>query len=177
MKVEKFVGMHYDRIHYMIHRLGINGDWYDEFYGERLVALWNAYQDFDGERAEVGTFLNYRIRFRLIDLMRKKIRKKDKEELAYEGLVKVLDCGNRHRASGVGLGDLPVADSAFWKKVRELVTDRQWLWIYYFINCNLTVKEIMELEDVSADAVKGWERGTRELLRDEKVKRVLKGLV
>ena len=56
---------------------------------------------------------------------------------------------NRHRASGVGLvdpSDLPVTDSAFLEKVRELVTHWQWLWIYYFIICDLTVKEIMELE-------------------------------
>lgn len=180
MGFEAFLDVHGDRIHYMIHRLGIKGDWYDEFYGEGLVALWQAYQEFEGDRAEVGTFLNYRIRFRLIDVMRKKLRDKEKEQLAYDGLVQVLDCGNRHRASGVGLVDpsgLPVADSVFWEQVRELVTERQWLWIYYFIICDLTVKEIMELEGVSADAVKGWGRAARERLRDERVRRLLEELV
>lgn len=66
----------------MIHRLNVSGDWYDEFYAEGLLALWQAFGEFEEAKGDVGTFLNYRIRFRLIDLLRKKVREEEvKEEL------------------------------------------------------------------------------------------------
>lgn len=36
--------------------------------------LWDAYRDFDEVRGNLGTFINYKIRFRLIELLRKKLR-------------------------------------------------------------------------------------------------------
>ncbi|NLJ19250.1 MAG: hypothetical protein GX355_10375 [Globicatella sulfidifaciens] len=37
--------------------------------------MWDAYREFDEARGNLGTFVNYKIRFRLIDLLRKKLRR------------------------------------------------------------------------------------------------------
>src|SRR5690625_3472918 len=51
----------------------------------------------------------------------------------------------------------------FWKEVGSYLTENQWKKIKYFIIANLSVKENMELEGISADAVKGWVRGLSEI--------------
>lgn len=168
------------RIHYQIHRLGVSGDWYEEFYSEGMVALWHAYREYDTKKISIGTFLNYRIRFRLIDLLRKKLRdQKAKEVIVREQGVGLVD-GNQHRASGMPILDaqgIDLADDAFWQEVRGRLTENQWKWVHYFIISDLTVKEIMELEGVTADAVKGWGRAVREKLRDSELREVLEGLM
>lgn len=167
---EMFFRQHETRIHFQIHRLGISPRWYDDFYSEGVIALWDAYREFDEARGKVGTFINYKIRFRLIDLLRKKIRRQEVMEEAIEHARVSLESGNRHRGSGRPLVDptgIVLEDDTFWHRVRHKLTDRQWLWVKYFIIADLTVKEIMELEDVSADAVKGWGREVRRKLRDE----------
>lgn len=62
------------RIHYQIQRLRIPRNLYEEFYAEGIVALWHAYKHYKPGKGNIGTFLNYQIRFRLIDLIRKKAR-------------------------------------------------------------------------------------------------------
>lgn len=49
--------------------------------------------------------------------------------------------------------------------------------MHYFIIVDLSVKEIMELEGVTANAVKGWGRAVRDKLRQEGIRDVLEGLV
>src|SRR5699024_4286512 len=118
----------------------------------------------------LGTFINYKIRFRLIDLLRKKLRRQEVMKEAIEETRVSLESGNRHRASGrtlINPTGIVLEDDTFWREVRSRLTERQWLWVKYFIIADLSVKEIMELEDVSADAVKGWGREARRKLRDE----------
>ncbi|MEI3606586.1 sigma-70 family RNA polymerase sigma factor [Pseudogracilibacillus sp. SE30717A] len=152
------------RVHYQIHRLGITGEWYEEFYTEGIVALWQAYKEFDEEKGKIGTFLNYRIRFRLIDLVRKKSREQEVlEDLKKEKSIQLSD-GNRHKGSGMPLvkvSGIVLEDHAFWEEIRSKLSNNQWKWVKYFIIAELTIKEIMELESVTADAVKGWGQAVR----------------
>ncbi|HLR69978.1 MAG TPA: sigma-70 family RNA polymerase sigma factor [Pseudogracilibacillus sp.] len=167
---ELFFRQHENRIHFQIHRLGVSVRWYDDFYSEGIVALWDAYREFDEARGNLGTFINYKIRFRLIDLLRKKLRRQEVMEEAVEEARVSLETGNRHRSSGMPLIDssgIYLEDDTFWRKVRKCLTERQWLWVQYFIIADLSVQEIMELEGVSADAVKGWGREVRRKLRHE----------
>lgn len=167
---ELFFRQHEARIHFQIHRLGISRHWYDDFYSEGIVALWEAYGEFDEAKGNLGTFINYKIRYRLIDLLRSKLRRQEVMEEMLKKMMTEHQSGNRHRASGRELVDssgVNVEDNYFWQQVRSRLTDRQWLWVKYFIIADLTVKEIMELEGVSADAVKGWGREVRRKLRDE----------
>jgi len=169
---ELFFRQHEGRVHHQIRRLGVSGDWYDEFYAEGMVALWEGYREFDAQRGNIGTFLNYKIRFRLLDLLRKKLREEKRVEQVVERKGEELHAGNRHRASGLPLVDVrgvEVGDDHFWREVRSRLSEKQWKWVEYFIIADLSVKEIMELEGVSADAVKSWGREVRRKLRDEPV--------
>lgn len=177
---EMFLAANERRIHYQIHRLGVSGDWYAEFYAEGVVALWRAYREHEVVKGNLGTFVNYRIRFRLIDLMRKKMREQQTDELVVTAKREEQHDGNLHRASGLHVLDVrgvELVDDTFWKVVRERLSEKQWKWVYYFIICDLSVKEIMELEEVSADAVKGWGRQVRSKLREEDVRVLLEELM
>ena len=70
-----------------------------------------------------------------------------------------------------------VKDDAFWEEVRSRLTENQWKWVEYFIIADLTIKEIMEIEGVSADAVKGWGRAVRRKLKDEELRKKLEDLI
>jgi len=168
------------RIHFQIHNLSIKGDWYSEFYTEGIFALWQAYRDFDPTQGRLGTYLNYRIRYRLIDLIRKKEREHAREQ-AYQAQQKIEHTdGNYWRNQNKSLVPLPslkVQDTKLWHDIRSQLTDNQWKWVKYFIIADLTVKEIMEIENVSADAVKGWGRQVRKKLRNEEMKKKLEDIL
>ena len=170
------------RIHFQIHRLGISGDLYDEFYSEGIIALWKAYQEFDSSKGgELSTFINYKIRFHLIDLLRKKLRYKEVMEEAVKDRITEIDNGNRHRATGmpiVNVSEITLEDNdEYWNEIRKHLSENQWKWVKYFIIADLSVKEIMEIEGVTADAVKGWGRAVRAKLRDEALRRKLERLL
>lgn len=168
------------RIHYQIHRLGISDEWYEDFYSEGIIALWKAYEEYDEVKGDIGTFINFRIRYRLLDLLRKKIREQEKEEqIVYEESVCQTD-GNVNKKTGmpvVNREGMIVKDDAFWEEVRSRLTENQWKWVEYFIIADLTIKEIMEIEGVSADAVKGWGRAVRRKLKDEELRKKLEDLI
>ncbi|MBO1001801.1 sigma-70 family RNA polymerase sigma factor [Pseudogracilibacillus auburnensis] len=177
---EAFFKANEDRIHFQIHRLGITGDWYDEFYAEGIFALWKAYQGYKPSQGEFGTFLNYQIRYRLMDLLRKKMREAELDGKAAREVLTRIDEGNRHRGSGVPVATITgivLEDKAFWEEVRGRLTENQWKWVQYFIIADLSIKEIMELENVSADAVKSWGREVRRKLGNEEVRRKLEEMV
>src|SRR5690625_1710149 len=168
------------RIYYQIQRLGVSEELYADFYSEGIVALWQAYKRYKPERGNIGTFLNYQIRFRLIDLLRKRIRQQEITEKAIQEKETQIDDGNRHRTSSMPLIDptgIPLACDSFWEEVRSVLTEKQWKWVKYFIIADLSVKEIMEIENVSESAVKSWGREARRKLRDENVRRRLEELM
>lgn len=167
---EQFFKANKRRIHFHIHRLGIPANLHDEFYTEGIVALWKAYQEMDASKGNPGTFLNYRIRFRLIDLIRKKKREEENEEAFMQHSNTEMTNGARHRHSNtplVEIPDIPVSDAVLWHNIRQQLTTNQWKWVYYFIIADLSIKEIMEIENVTADAVKGWGRSAKKKLRNE----------
>lgn len=169
---ETFFRANEGRIHYQIQRLGVSGDLYEELYAEGIVALWKAYESFDEQKGNIGTYLNYQIRYRLLDVLRKKSRQNELKEEA-EGEEKVrLDDGNRHGTSGLPLirpDGVPLSRDAFWIEVRRHLTNRQWKWVEYFIIANLSVQEIAEIEGVSTSAVKSWGMEVRRKLRKKRV--------
>lgn len=173
---EHFFQANERRIHFHIHRLGIPTNLHDEFYTEGIVALWNAYQEMDQSKGNLGTFLNYRIRFRLIDLVRKKKREETKDEAFMQHSNTEMTNGTRHRHSNTPLVDIPnipVSDTTFWQGIRQQLTVNQWKWVHYFIIADLSIKEIMELENVTADTVKNWGRAAKKKLRNETTRKAI----
>jgi|SRR5690625_2015306 len=177
---EQFFQANERRIHYQIHKLNIRGNWYSEFYTEGIFSLWQAYRDFDSTKGNPSTYLNYRIRYRLIDLIRKKKREVESEKKVIEQRVTDITNGNRIRHSNTPLLNkscLPHTDDQFWHDIRNQLTDNQWKWVKYFIIADMSIQEIMEIENVTADAVKGWGQAVRKKLRNENVRQALDDII
>src|SRR5699024_5133419 len=56
----------------------------------------------------------------------------------------------------------------FWRDVRLRLSEKQWKWVEYIVIADLSVKEDMAIEDVTADAVKGRGKEERRKLGDER---------
>lgn len=175
-----FVQENEDRIHFHIHRLGISPDLYDDFYSEGLYALWKAYESYQPDQGNLGTFLNYRIRYRLIDLLRKKMRQQENMDALLENKKAEIDDGNKHRTLHTPLVNpqgIPLDTEEFWNEVRKHLTAKQWNWVKYFIIDELSIKEIQEKEGVSNAAVKGWGSEVRRKLSTESIRQKLMNLL
>lgn len=184
MKMKKdfdvFLQANEGRIYYQMHRLKIPRDLYEEFYAEGIVALWNAYKKYDPTKGEVGTFINYQLRFRFLDLIRKSNRDQERLDQAQHERIVQIDDGNRSLKTGLPIvqtSGIQLNNEEFWAEVRTNLSDKQWKWVYYYVIANLTIKEIIEIEGVSADAVKSWGRETRRKLRRSEIKERLESLL
>lgn len=169
---EHIYEQHKNRIHYYLHLLHIPYELRDKFYAEGMYALWLAYKQFDSQQGNFTTFLNYRIRFRMIDLIRKKARGQQTKEQLIKNQKITLHTGNRNRATDQPLlsydTTIHIRDEQLWIDLRNMLTDRQWKWVYYFIILDWPLKKIAETENVSIEAVKGWAKMTRQKLRKDK---------
>lgn len=54
-----------------------------------------------------------------------------------------------------------------WQEVREVLTEKQWHWVYYHIIQGMKLKEIAEMKGVSVEAVKSWGKEARRKLREK----------
>src|SRR5699024_8180249 len=165
-----------NRIHYHLHKLGIK-DPYNEFYVEGMYAMWQAYQKFQPDKGTLSTYFNYMIRFRLMDLLRKKARETKNLRSIVQAEKLKEDDGNSMRKSGVPVID-PVGlqgedgglemelNSSLWRGVREKLTEKQWKWVYYYIILEMPGKAIAVKGGVTVGAVKSRGREARKQLRE-----------
>lgn len=175
-----FFKTHQGRISFQLNRLGITGERYDTFYAEGIVALWHGYKQYDKQKGNIGTYLNYQIRYRLIDLIRDQNKEKaDIEQVCREEIIK-QDAGNHHSKSDAPIPDvsgITLENTLFWEEVKCHLNPEQWKWVEYFVIANLSAKEIMEIEDVDIKTVKSWAKGARRRLRKNEIKAQLKTLI
>lgn len=165
---------HERRIHFHIHRLNIRGEQYDDFYAEGMIALWRGLEDYDASQGEIGTFLNHRIRFRLIDYQRKVIRNIEKDTEAMEAQKLRDDSGNTVGTTNqmlICIKGVELEDENFWCDIRSQLTLNQWKWVRHYVIDGRSIKEISTLENVSEAAVKSWAREARRKLRTESFRR------
>lgn len=161
------------RIHYHINRLNIR-DPHQDFFQEGLCALWNAYDSYKPEKGAMGTYFNFIIRNRLIDLVRKETRIIENEKEAITATSTLLTDGNIQR-NGDNTAALPAADTGIkltditlWQKLKHHLTANQWTWVRCYIVEGMSTRDIAQQEDATIDAVKGWARQTRKKLRDDR---------
>lgn len=148
---EKIFKQNENRIHYQMQRLGIS-DPNGEFFSEGIVAMWTAYKKYEPERGPMSTYFNYMIRYRLLDLIRKKVQEKEKEHALF--------------TEEITSSPLPeMVDEKQWEAVFSGLTRNQRKWVYYFITREMTLREIAEREGVSVEAVKSWGKQARKKLR------------
>ncbi|MGI8316720.1 sigma-70 family RNA polymerase sigma factor [Halobacillus mangrovi] len=151
---EKVVVENEKLIHYHIRSLHIN-DGNKDFFAEALFALWKAYETYDESLGSFSTYISWKIRNALIDKIRKDSRSKEIEDI-YQSQVL--------HEKGYIIED-EINDHYLWKKIKEVLTDNQWKWVYYFIIHDLSVEQIAKLEGVTRDAVKNWGRHARKKLK------------
>lgn len=160
------------RIHYHIHRLRIR-DTHDEFFQEGLCALWNAYESYQPDKGPMATYFNFVIRNRLIDLIRKDARTIETAEIVATETASLHTDGNHKKGNDqqtaiVFPEDIELVDHSVWTTLKEQLTTNQWIWVYYAIIHQWSLKEIAEQEGTTIDAVKSWARQTKKKLRDSK---------
>lgn len=168
-----------NRIHYQMYKLGIH-DPHNEFYTEGIYAMWNAYKKYQPIKGPMGTYFNYQIRYRLIDMLRRKTTELNNADNVIEQQKADLDNGNHHSAYKYPVVDttgISIHDKTFWTFIRSRLSENQWKWVNGYIINGLSQKEIAEAEGVSPDAVKSWSREARKKLHKEEValKRLLEG--
>src|SRR5699024_2989549 len=138
---EQFFKANERRIHCHIHTLGLPAHLHVLRHTEGIVVLCKAYEQMDPSKGHPGPCWNRRIRFRLIDLIRKKKREEENEEAFMQHSNTEMTNGARHRHSNtplVEIPDIPVSDAALWHNIRQQLTTNQWKWVYYFIIADLS---------------------------------------
>lgn len=155
------------RIHYHMHKLGIH-DGQGEYYVEGIYAMWMAYKKYDPNKGPLGTYFNYTIRHRLIDMLRKKTNDDRRQLLATQAVSEAADHGYVTDSQRVDAPGETEEDDVFWDRIRAKLTHNQWKWVQFYIIDDMTLKEIAQQEDVTIEAVKSWGRGVRKKLRHDK---------
>ncbi|WP_181347175.1 sigma factor [Thalassobacillus sp. CUG 92003] len=119
---EKVVKENSRLIHYFIHRLHIQDDAGD-YYTEGLLAMWEAYETYDSAKGSFSSYMSFKIRTRLIDLLRKDIRRQE------------VEAGYRQQAihEQTYVTEDYIEDQYLWNKVQSVLTDKQWKWVYYYV--------------------------------------------
>jgi RNA polymerase sigma factor (sigma-70 family) len=158
-----------NRIYYQIHKLGIR-DPHQEFYMEGMYALWQAYKKYQPDKGPMTTYFNYIIRNRLIDMLRKEGREREKEEIVRQATALCHGTGNRNVRTDVPLVDgrvrSEVNDDSLLEEIASILTEKQMKYIIGFVVKGMTIREIAEQEGVTEDAVKGWGREAKKKLRN-----------
>ncbi|MHA6250816.1 sigma-70 family RNA polymerase sigma factor [Oceanobacillus sp. CAU 1775] len=166
---EEIVEQNERRIHYHLHKLRIQ-DPHQEFYQEGLIAMWSAYKKYQPDKGPLSTYFNFIIHRRLIDLIRKESRRINKETPMATEEEETLDRANYQNSTNTEpqkdiITEHLTDNSHLWMQIRELLTEKQWKWVQYYIIEDISLKEIAEKENVSVEAVKGWAKEARRKLR------------
>eukprot|EP00130_Batrachochytrium_dendrobatidis_P008677 XP_006683552.1 hypothetical protein BATDEDRAFT_93309 [Batrachochytrium dendrobatidis JAM81] len=165
------------RIHYHLHKLNIR-DPHQEFYQEGIIAMWNAYENYQPDKGPLSTYFNFTIHHRLIDLIRKDSRRLEMEELAPKEEDAAFESEVYHKASapvspGINPAEHITDDAELWQRVKGLLTEKQWKWVQYYIIEDMSLKEIAAQEGVSIEAVKSWAKEAKKRLRNVDFGKVL----
>lgn len=179
---EKIIRENDRKIHFYLHKLNVHSQHplYQEYYFEGQYALWKAWKTYQPEKGSFSTYLNYYIRNRLIDLLRKRSRQLHNDDILIKEETKLLHNYSQatknqmsfpvNNSTGVHLND-----PYLWEEVKSHLTDNQWKWVYYYIVLNLPLKIIAQQENTTLNAVKGWSRQARKKL--QRVSRIREMLV
>ncbi|WP_240458708.1 sigma-70 family RNA polymerase sigma factor [Virgibacillus sp. Bac330] len=169
MTFDEIVKQNERRIYYHLHKLNIR-DPHHEFYQEGLVAMWNAYEKYQPDKGPLATYFNYTIRNRLIDVVRKEAREKEKI-IAYKQYQGVKEkTGNYYKSGGnaypIKYAEGPNLEAEELLQVaKAILSKNQWTWLKLFVIEDMTTKTIAEREGVSVDAVKSWGKEARKKLQ------------
>src|SRR5699024_9792430 len=124
-----------NRIHYQMHKLGIH-DPHNEYYTEGIYTMWNAYKKYQPNKGLMGTYFNYQIRYRLIDMLRKNTATLRQADKAAQHKKVEIDNGNNSSTKKQPLieqTDIQLTNDTFWNYIRSRLTENQWKWVNGYI--------------------------------------------
>src|SRR5699024_296765 len=142
LTLEEIAKQNERRVHYHIHRLSLR-DPHEENFQEALVSTWNAYEKHEPDKGPLATYFNYTTRNRLIDLIRKKAREQQNDELFIQAGKQELDNGNRSCKNNLPIPDfseIKVWEANICEQVQETLQENRWKWVYRYIILDMPVK-------------------------------------
>jgi len=156
------------RIYYQLQNLNIT-DTHQDFFQEGLTVVWDAYQTYQIDKGPLATFFNYTIRQRMIDLLQKKHSYMKKEKLYLQYLMTEMDKGHfccpPFGKRTVNMSETTMFDDWDWQEIKSHLSDKQWIWLRYYIIEGFSLKKIAAQEKASIDTVKTWGIEARKKLR------------
>ncbi|SEN69880.1 RNA polymerase sigma factor, sigma-70 family [Amphibacillus marinus] len=145
-KFNQIISQYEPMIYHMLKKYQVR-DRGGDYHQELLIVLWEATVNYRPGKMKFSTYLYTRIRFKLIDLIRKNSRISEKEHF-----------------SDVELMHTYCLESAYdWdfiliNQIEQVLTKREWQWFVEHIFYGKTLVEIADLYHVSTNAVRHWKR-------------------
>lgn len=134
-------------IYHLLNKYGVK-DPEKEYYQELAIALWQATKQYEEGVMKFSTFAYSKMKYRLIDLFRKENRLRElKKKLQQEQRQLVVYVEQRYDD-----------DHVFFQQVRQVLTERELLWLEGEIFQGKTLVEIAKEHQVKPDAVRNWKR-------------------
>lgn len=147
---EQLAEQYQPMIHKIVHSLHLYKD-KEEYFQLGLIALWEASMRFDPNK---GSFPNYAytsIKGTLLTELRKTLKDAEKYIFPKEEFWELIE--------DPGLERPLLAEDL--NTYCQALTVNQRKWLFYTVNCGLSIKELAEQENVSLSAVKSWRAGAR----------------
>lgn len=120
----------------------------NEYYQELCITLWQATKSYQKGKMKFSTYAYSKMHYRLIDLFRKNNRIREQEQAV---------CAE-NKQNAVIYEDRYDDDHLLLQQIRDILTEREWLWFEGQIFQGKTLVEISREQDVKANAVRHWKR-------------------
>ncbi len=147
-------------IHKLIHTLHIYKN-KNEFYQTGLIALWEAFENFDTEKGAFPTYAYSFVRGRILSQLTSERRNEEKSIFKETDFFEVIEDEN---------GNEQLEQEMVLSYCGDL-TENQKKWVLYTCVHMLTISEIAEVENVSSSAVKKWRKGAKDKIKESLIKR------
>ena len=141
-------------IYHFIRKYGIR-DNDGEFFQVGMIGLWEAWRNWDEDRASFSSYAYLCVRREMIRL----VERNSKHIARQQRLLETV------RPEDMMLEDHYRFEEEALFIVRKLLTDKQWIWVRDFLLNGYRIKEIAKKYGVSENAVKGWGRDARKKLK------------
>ncbi|GAA0310534.1 RNA polymerase sigma factor (sigma-70 family) [Gracilibacillus halotolerans] len=151
---EEVVDQYKPYIYYFIRRYGIR-DLEGEFFQLGMIGLWQAWENWDEDRASFSSYAYLCVRREMLRLLDSNSRRIAQQQ-AFLETVK--------REDFVRNDDYAV-ENEWLHTIRKMLTEKQWIWVNEFLIGGYSAREIAEKYGVSENAVKCWGRDARKKLK------------
>ncbi len=127
----------------------------DEFFQTGLIALWDAYKNFDEVKGNFSSYAFSYIKGRIMTELTK--ARKQEERSVYPDEVYWDTIQDKHAE--------PQLEAEFLQSICADLTDKEMKWVLYTSINDFSVNEIAKREHVTASAVKQWRSNAKRKLK------------